>query len=222
MRARRFSRRMRTSTLRSRCCSAGSSPASTSAAARSPPARSFSRRLRCSRSRARSAKAPRRSPSRSRRTSASRRPASRRCPPCRGSPTCTAWPAEPRPGPGPDTRPSRLRDGLATVDSVTTFSLRNVRLRTGEQHHETVEVHLEPLLLGGQEYAPVPADVPAELTITKATTGSVYQLAFRATLHGPCFRCLRDTVLEQSVDAREYQATNPAGDEELDSPYVTD
>ena len=108
------------------------------------------------------------------------------------------------------------------MDSVTTFSLRNVRLRTGEQHHETVEVHLEPLLLGGQEYAPVPADVPAELTITKATTGSVYQLAFRATLHGPCFRCLRDTVLEQSVDGREYQATNPAGDEELDSPYVTD
>jgi uncharacterized protein len=108
------------------------------------------------------------------------------------------------------------------VDVVTTFSLRNVRLRSGEQLHETVEVQLEPLVLGGQEYAPVPADVPAELTVTKATTGSVYQLSFRAELHGPCFRCLRDTVVEESVDAREYQATNPGGDEELDSPYVTD
>ena len=102
------------------------------------------------------------------------------------------------------------------------FSLRNARLRSGEQLHETVEVQLEPLVLGGQEYVPVPADVPAELTITKATTGSVYQLSFRAQLHGPCFRCLRDTAVEESVDAREYQATNPGGDEDLDSPYVTD
>ena len=105
---------------------------------------------------------------------------------------------------------------------MTTFSLRNVRLRSGEQLHETVDVQLEPLVLGGQEYVPVPADVPAELTITKATTGSVYQLSFRAQLHGPCFRCLRDTVVDESVDAREYQATNPGGDEELESPYVSD
>ena len=95
---------------------------------------------------------------------------------------------------------------------MTQFSLRNVKLRTGEQFRDEVEVQLEPLLLGGTEYLPVPAVVPARLTITKATSGSVYELSFRARLHGPCFRCLRDTVLEQSVDAREYQATNPGGD----------
>jgi uncharacterized protein len=111
---------------------------------------------------------------------------------------------------------------LATVQDVTTFSLRNVRLRSGEQFHETVDVQLEPLMLGGQEYVPVPEHVPSELTITKAVTGSVYQLSFRAELHGPCFRCLRDTVVEESVNAREYQASNPAGDEELESPYVAD
>jgi uncharacterized protein len=105
---------------------------------------------------------------------------------------------------------------------MTTFNLRNVRLRNGEQLRETVDVHLEPLVLGVQEYAPVPADVPAELTITKATTGSVYELSFRAELHGPCFRCLRDTVVEESIDAREYQASDPAGDEELQSPYIDD
>ena len=105
---------------------------------------------------------------------------------------------------------------------MTTFTLRNVRLRNGEQLQQTVEVQLEPLVLGGQEYAPVPPDVPAELTITKATTGSLYQLSFRAQLHGPCFRCLRDTVVEESVDAREYQAVNPGGEEELESPYIVD
>jgi len=105
---------------------------------------------------------------------------------------------------------------------MTTFSLRNVKLRSGEQFRDTVSVQLEPLVLGGQEYAPVPAEVPAELTITKATTGSVYQLSFRAELYGPCFRCLRDTVVAESVSAREYQATNPNGDEELETPYLVD
>lgn len=102
------------------------------------------------------------------------------------------------------------------------FNLRNVRLRSGEQLQQTVEVQLEPLVLGGQEYAPVPADVPADLTITRATTGSLYQLSFRAQLHGPCFRCLRDTVVDESIDAREYQAANPGGDDELESPYIVD
>jgi DUF177 domain-containing protein len=103
---------------------------------------------------------------------------------------------------------------------VTTFNLRHLKLRTGEQFREEVRVELEPLTLAGTEYVPEPVEVAAELTITKATTGSVYQLSFRAKLHGPCFRCLRDTAIEESVDAREYQATNPGDDEELRSPYV--
>jgi uncharacterized protein len=105
---------------------------------------------------------------------------------------------------------------------MTTFDLRQLRLRSGEQFRDAVAVQLEPLVLGGNEYLPVPSEAQAELTITRATTGSVYQLSFRARLHGPCFRCLRDTVVEQSVDAREYQATNPGDDEELRSPYVAD
>ena len=105
---------------------------------------------------------------------------------------------------------------------MTFFNLRNLRLRPGEEQVDEVELELEPLMLGGQRYVPVPEKVPAELRITKATTGSVFQLAFRTRLHGPCFRCLCDTVLDMSISAREYQATNPAGDEELVSPYVTD
>jgi uncharacterized protein len=105
---------------------------------------------------------------------------------------------------------------------MTTFNLRQLRLRSGEQFRDEVEVQLEPLVLGGNEYLPVPSEVPAELTVTRAATGSVFELAFRARLHGPCFRCLRDAVLEQSVQAREYQATNPGDDDELRSPYITD
>src|SRR5436305_14913723 len=105
---------------------------------------------------------------------------------------------------------------------MNTFNLRQPRLRSGEQFRDEVEVQLEPLVLGGSEYLPVPADVPAELTITRATTGSVYELAFRVRLHGPCFRCLRDTVVEEVVNAQEYQAASLAEDQALRSPYVAD
>ena len=49
----------------------------------------------------------------------------------------------------------------------------------------------------------------------------MFQLAFRVRLHGPCFRCLDDAVLELPISAREYQATKPDSDE-LRSPYVVD
>ena len=58
--------------------------------------------------------------------------------------------------------------------------------------------------------------------ITKASTGSVFELRLRARLHGPCFRCLGDAVLDLAIDAREYQATNPGESDELRTPYVVD
>ena len=104
---------------------------------------------------------------------------------------------------------------------MTVFSLRQVRLRSGEEYRDAVEVAVEPLELGGERYLPVPDPLPAELAIHRASTGTVLQLGFRARLHGPCFRCLGDAVLEVPISAREYQATKPDSDE-LRSPYVVD
>jgi len=81
---------------------------------------------------------------------------------------------------------------------------------------------LEPLEFGGERYLPVPGTVPAELALTKATTGTVFELAFTARLHGPCYRCLGDAVLELPIRGREYQATNPQGSDELRTPYLVD
>lgn len=105
---------------------------------------------------------------------------------------------------------------------MTVFNLNNVKLRTGEQFRESVDVQLEPLVLGGQEYLPVPDQVPSVLTITKATSGNVYTLAYTVHLHGPCFRCLRDSTIELKIHATEYQAVDSGGDEELESPYISD
>jgi uncharacterized protein len=87
---------------------------------------------------------------------------------------------------------------------------------------DAVEIELEPFELGGQRYLPVPQAVEAELTITQATTGLLFELRFAVRLHGPCMRCLADAALDISVDAREYHAAGPEGDEELQSEYVVD
>jgi DUF177 domain-containing protein len=115
----------------------------------------------------------------------------------------------------------RRRKG-ARLSSVRSFNLRQVKLRSGEEYRDEIELELEPFELGGERYLPVPEKVPAELAITKASTGWVYELGFTSRLHGPCYRCLGDAVLELPIAAREYQATNPEDVDELRTPYVRD
>jgi DUF177 domain-containing protein len=105
---------------------------------------------------------------------------------------------------------------------MKSFNLRQLKLRSGEEYRDEVELDLEPFELGGERYLPVPGTVPAELEITKAATGTVFRLGFTARLHGPCYRCLDDAVLELPIAAREYQATNPDGSDELRTPYLHD
>jgi uncharacterized protein len=105
---------------------------------------------------------------------------------------------------------------------MRSLNLRQIKLRSGEEYRDEIELELEPFELGGERYLPVPDKVPAGLAITKASTGTVLELGFSARLHGPCYRCLDDAVLEVPISAREYQANNPEGEEELRTPYLTD
>ena len=105
---------------------------------------------------------------------------------------------------------------------MTSFNLRALKLRSGEQYQDEVEVQLTPLEFGGQRYLPVPEKVPAEFRVTRTSNGTLFELGFAGRLHGPCQRCLTDAVVEQRIRAREYQAANPDGDEELKTPYLHD
>ncbi len=104
---------------------------------------------------------------------------------------------------------------------MTMFDLRNVRVRSGEEHREALEVAIAPVALGGQRYVAVPEDVPAELAVTRASTGWVFELRFGVRLHGPCMRCLADAAVDDRLALREYQATSPDSDE-LTTPYLVD
>ncbi len=101
------------------------------------------------------------------------------------------------------------------------FDLRKLRLRTGDQARERVEIEVAPLLLAGQEYVARPNPVPADLTVTRAQSGTVLELAFDLTLHGPCFRCLEDAELALQLRLREYSATKPESEDER-TEYLTD
>jgi uncharacterized protein len=102
------------------------------------------------------------------------------------------------------------------------FDLRQLKLRIGQEFQGPVEIALEPVSLGAQRYVPVPEKVQAELTVDQASTGRVFRLRFDAALYGPCFRCLTDAEIVEHLDLREYQASDPQGDEELKTPYLVD
>lgn len=104
---------------------------------------------------------------------------------------------------------------------MTVFDLRSVRLRPGEQRREALDVELEPLSLGGQEYRPAPPCPRASLTIDRAASGTVFRLRLELAVAGPCMRCLEEASLALAIDASEYQATRPDS-EELSTPYVAD
>jgi len=101
------------------------------------------------------------------------------------------------------------------------FDLRNVRVRSGEEHREAIAVSIGPIELGGERYLSVPEEIPAELAVTRASTGWVFELRLSVRLHGPCMRCLGDAVVEEALRLREYQATSPDSDE-LTTPYLVD
>ena len=105
---------------------------------------------------------------------------------------------------------------------MTRLPLRRLRLRPGEEHRDAVPIELEPFDLGGLRYLPVPQEIEADLTVAQATTGLDLRLAFDVRLHGPCMRCLTDSVLDLRVDAREYHANEPGEAAELRSEYVVD
>ena len=105
---------------------------------------------------------------------------------------------------------------------MTTIDLRTVHVRSGEQVRTVREVELEAFDLGGQRYAAVPDRPHATVTISRMSSGLLFELSLEARLVGPCFRCLVETEVTSAIEGREYQAASPGGVDELTTPYVVD
>lgn len=104
---------------------------------------------------------------------------------------------------------------------MTTFPLRTLALRPGQEVRRAVEVDVEPFRLGGDDY-PVDAPVSVELTVQRAVSGDLFRLRFVAVVHGPCMRCLAPATARVSVDVHDYEADEGDAPAELHTEYVHD
>jgi uncharacterized protein len=98
--------------------------------------------------------------------------------------------------------------------------LERLALSSGQARALDLEVGLEPIELGGQDYSPAGGGAEARLDVSRTSTGYALRLRFSSELTGPCVRCLEDAVTEVRIDAREVDQP-PTEDEELRSPYVS-
>jgi uncharacterized protein len=105
---------------------------------------------------------------------------------------------------------------------MTSLDLRGLYLRPGEVRRERLDVELDPFLLGGQRYDVVPALVPVELEVTRASGATLFDLQLRAHVTGPCMRCLAFSELDVEVAAREYHDPDAPPGDELRSDYVVE
>jgi DUF177 domain-containing protein len=105
---------------------------------------------------------------------------------------------------------------------MTSFDLRRLHLRPGEEQRQSIELELESLSYGGQRYEPAPASVPAELAIARTTGGWTFSLGLEPRFVGPCYRCLDPAEVGPPIAVTEYQADDPGDDDELRTPYLVD
>ena len=100
------------------------------------------------------------------------------------------------------------------------FDLGRLGLASGEGRRLDLQVAIDPLQFGGQRYEASPADVEAQLDVSRTTgNGWFLRLRYQAQLDGPCMRCLEDAHRTIAVDSREVDQPG-AGDDELQSPYL--
>ncbi len=101
------------------------------------------------------------------------------------------------------------------------FDLAGMRLSAGEGRRLELDVRIEPLLLGGEQYLVAPERVPVELDVSRMLGGGyALRLRFQATFEGPCMRCL--ALARPVVEVYSREVDRPGGGEDMESAYVRD
>ena len=103
-----------------------------------------------------------------------------------------------------------------------TIALRELSLRGGETTILTVDVEMAPLLLGGHRYYVAVEEGQAEVQVRRVAGGYMVKLRLRATVYGPCYRCLREVVLPVEAEQEEFVPQEPQSWDDEVSPFVQD
>jgi len=105
---------------------------------------------------------------------------------------------------------------------VTTIDLRRLHIRPGDVRRERLDAELDPFMLGGQRYEASPALIPVDVSISRASGVTVFDVEIDVRLIGPCMRCLGFAEVERRVSAREFNDPDAPPADELRSDYVLD
>src|SRR5215212_4257838 len=83
------------------------------------------------------------------------------------------------------------------------FDLGRLNLHSGEARLLQLEVGFDPLDLDRQQYSVSGGRLPVTLDVSHTTTGWSLRLRYKASLEGPCMRCLDPAERVIEIDARE-------------------
>jgi uncharacterized protein len=108
---------------------------------------------------------------------------------------------------------------IALTQQMSSVDLARLSLSFGEAARLDLPIRIEPVMLGGQEYATRLASVDARLDVSRTSSGYALRLRASVEIEGPCHRCLEAARLAVDVEAREVELQGTE-DEELSSPYV--
>jgi uncharacterized protein len=99
--------------------------------------------------------------------------------------------------------------------------LERLSLSSGEAAALDLDISLDPIALGGEDYRAAGDAGRARLDVSRTTTGYALRLRLATDVSGPCVRCLEPATVTVEIDAREVDQPGTR-DEELLSPYVSD
>jgi uncharacterized protein len=103
------------------------------------------------------------------------------------------------------------------------LSLHDLGLKGGDTAEREIDLDLAPLRLGGLDYTVVLRDAGVHVTVERITGGYLLTVAERATVYGPCYRCLREVVVPVDAEQQEFVPTHPEKWDEADlSPFIAD
>lgn len=102
-----------------------------------------------------------------------------------------------------------------------TVDLETLDLRSGQATRIDLELDPADPVVGGEAQPIEPRPVPAQVEVSRTTSGFALRLLADVAVTGRCARCLEPARAELDIAAREVDQPG-TGDAELASPYVED
>ena len=104
------------------------------------------------------------------------------------------------------------------------LDLRTLELGPGEARELELPVAVGDITIGGQRYAPDPAEPVTRLEVSQSASGRHFRLRVAAAFVGPCWRCLGEASIPVAADVRDFAAfgRSPGApfDEDLDCEHL--